>query len=156
MKRPNLLDQDVINTVAKKLSPRVSTWLGENTDPSDDLAKAIDDALSWDGFRIALALSDLGWEPDEDLVHILSQAGSEAYAARDELTRQWVTSKGILPAHKVGDMVKYKGHIYEITKIDEKLARYLLFSETLGHVRSGLGTHGTYANSEDVEDHRAE
>lgn len=41
-------------------------------------------------------------------------------------------------------------HTYEITKVDEQLARYLLFSEELGHVRSGPGTHGVYTNFEDV------
>jgi len=154
-KRPNLLDPPVIEAVVKKLLPQVTLWLEEDIDsidPTTDLTKAIENAFAWDGYRIARALSDLGWEPDDSLVNTLSLSIHEAYLARDEITRQWVASEGIKPTYKVGDTVTYKGNICEVTKVDEQLARYLLFCEALGHVHCGLGTHGTYANFEDVSD----
>lgn len=156
MSRPSIFDEAIIRTVARKLSPKVASWLGEGgVDVSEELFEAIDNALSWDGYRIARSLEDgAGWEPDEELVRVLERAFTEAHTARDELTRQWVVSEGIKPAHKVGDKVQYKKEatVYEVTKIDEQLARYVLFSEALGHVRSGPGTHGSYINFEDVTD----
>lgn len=154
MKRPTIYDQAVIQAVAKKLSPKVVDWLGEEgTDVSRELAQAIDDALSYDAYRIARCLEESAhWEPDADLVGRLETAFIEADRAKRELVAEWVKSEGIQPAHQVGDSVKFKGATYEVTKVDEQMGQYLLFSEIMGHVRTGTGTHGTYANFEDVHE----
>lgn len=56
----------------------------------------------------------------------------------------------------IGDKVKFKDHHNkivegEIVKIDDKQAKYHVFSEELGHARKGVGTHACVFIFEDVE-----
>lgn len=38
----------------------------------------------------------------------------------------------------------------QVTQVDATRAKYVVFCASLGHVREGVGSHGTYVNFEDV------
>jgi hypothetical protein len=155
-----MFDESVMQAVAVALAPKVMQWDPEGeyeqTELVCDLVKAFDNAFDWDAYKLARALDDAGWEVDSSLVDVLDAAASHAYQARDKAIREWVKANDIRPAFKVGDKVqtkrRYNGFEGEITRIDEELGRYLVFSEARGHVRTGQGTHGTYMDFEDAEE----
>lgn len=160
VKRPTLFDESVIQAVAVAMAPKIIQWdpdgSYDQTELVADLVKAFGDAYDWDAYKIARALDDAGWEVDASLVDLLDAAASHAYQARDIAIREWIKANGVRPAFKVGDMVQTKrrtnGFEGEITRIDEDMGRYLVFSEARGHVRQGQGTHGTYMDFEDAEE----
>lgn len=158
--RPTMFDESVMQAVAVALAPKIMQWDPEGEYEQDelvaDLVKTFDDALNWDSYKLARALDDAGWEVDSALVGVLEEAESRAYEARDKAIREWVKANDIRPAFKVGDMVQTKrrtnGYEGEITRVDEDMGRYLVFSAARGHVRQGQGTHGTYMDFEDAEE----
>lgn len=154
MARPTIYDDGVRKAVVEALAPVVVAWLGDGSEVEDvatDLEDAFYGVYDWDAYRLARALENAGWEPDEGLVNELGRAHMEAIKAHGDLVRKWVEAEGLKPTHAVGDRVKTKrGLEGEVTRVDTSLARYLVFSEKEGHVRSGPGTHGTYVDFEDL------
>lgn len=162
--RPKLYDDDVTSLYLDRLVPRVMEWLRStgDVDSSDeymsqlrsDIAEATDH--SNDGYEMARYLErHCYWECDSALVEILDGSMSLRLAAKYSLVEQWVLNNGIIPEYSVGQRVTFRnrGKIVdgEITKVEAKRAQYIVFCESLGHVRPPTnGTTGVYVGVEDI------
>lgn len=150
-KRPTIRDAAVLDRAADAMWPRVQAWDGH--DPDRDTMADLRRALRWntDGFKLATDLS--AWCPDAALVAILDSAGEELRFAVREETKGWVAANGITAPILVGARVAFERGGNRITGtvavVDAASAEYLVFCESLGHVR---GRHvGTTVAAEDVE-----
>jgi len=160
MNRPTLYDEVVARAFAEKLVQKIKPFVeGDDTNTTVQelicvLAEVATDG-DYEAYKMARELDDNHhWEVSADLVSTLDAAIPLAYEARDRLVEQWVKEENITPVFSVGDRVQVRGRAKfsgEITKIDTRLAQYLVFCPEKGHVRSGSGTHGTFVNFEDAE-----
>lgn len=158
--RPTLFDERVQRAVAEKLAPKVMAWDpdGEYDLPElvEDLAKALDDAMDYDAYKITRTLDYDGWLVDVGLVHVFEEALSIALQERDRLIEQWVKAESVVATFKVGDKVqskrRFNGYGGTITRVDEKSARYLVSNPVMGHAKTGVGTQVVWAPFEDVEE----
>jgi hypothetical protein len=163
--RPSRTDFQVITVAAKALVSKVQNWCNDDASTDDETLQHLMDALQYgdtDGYKLASRLEDRhGYDPDEELVDILSAASFKIYDAHKEAVRKWVAENNIQPQFAVGQIVKYKVNRYsksqtgEITKIDTETAQYTIFDESAGHVRSGVGTIGFVVPYEIVSTHEA-
>lgn len=167
VERPKPNCKEVVRLAAEMLLPKVIEWLKEGGDDRaeeerdqilDDLADAIE--YEDDGFRIAEQLkSNHYWEPDAGLVEILDR--HYKYDAHKSLVKKWVKDNDIKPELELGAKVTVHNALANfiagkkidgvITKIELDTAQYIVFSESEGHVRSGVGTYGICVPFEDVE-----
>lgn len=106
------------------------------------------------------------WNVDSDLVHSMEAYFSYQYDAHNKLVKEWVKENNIQLKYFEGDEVTYKNagmqiqngklisndHYGKIICRDHKKATYTVFSEHLGHVEYGVGTHGRIVNCEDIID----
>ncbi len=152
-KRPTLRDAAVIDRAAEAMWPRIQAWDGH--DPLRDDKADLRKALRWntDGFKLARDLD--AWCPDAALVEILDGAAFALFDALNEETKAWVAANGIAASLPVGAKVSFvdsgKTQTGEVTRVHSDVAKYTVFCEALGHVRSGTGTHGFVLAVEDVE-----
>lgn len=155
--RPTLYDEAVEAAAVDAVLPKVMEWLkqGNGEDNAagvrEDLAECINDG---DGYRICVGLSNhSGWDCDSELVEILDSAAYALHLALRNAEEQWVKATGQTPAIPVGGAVTFTqfgvSHIGEVTKHDPR-GYYIVYCEALGHVREGVGTHGTYVKWEDA------
>jgi hypothetical protein len=160
--RPDIHDPEVLCEVAKELAPKVMAWDPNGEYDLEELAeslqKGMEDAYDLDAYKIVRALDDDGWMVDAELVHVFEEAIPIALRVRDRLIEQWVKDESVTATLKVGDKVQSKRRFNRysgtITRVDEKSARYLVFNPVMGHVETGVGTHGIWAPFEDVEEVR--
>jgi hypothetical protein len=146
--RPNPHSKEIGQAAAKKLAPAVAEWFQDGTTPAEieeDLAKVLNSHS--DGYAAAKALDDrCGYSPDARLVEILDDISSLQRAECERLEREWVKEQG-LTGPSIGSKVIFnkdgkpvEGEV--VSNVDT--GRSLLFCASLGHVRDGVGTHGTY------------
>lgn len=76
----------------------------EHTDIIGDLVVAI--RHETDGYEIAKSLERIGWEPDAELVEIVSEAFSKKKAVLDKACEEWVRAYNIKEI-PVGTKVKF-------------------------------------------------
>ena len=95
MNRPNKFSDEVDIEVAKKLLPKVTSWLNENGDHDNDheevlrdIARAVN--LGHDGYNIARDLHRSGWCPDANLVDILDDVDFYRRAITEKMEEAWV------------------------------------------------------------------
>lgn len=165
-KRPSHYDEKIDQEVAQALLPKVLQWLrsrGED-EPTDedkqDILAQLTDAcrLHDDGYEVAKCLDDRHmWESDSELVDLLDEVAFARIRSHEKAVEAWVQQHGVVPQYSVGQRVAFKQRRWdkeavtgEVTAVREKTAQYLVFCESLGHVRAGCGTHGTYVAFEDA------
>lgn len=143
-KRPSKRDSFVVAKAAEHGLDKVLAWLrqgGDDVPPDEvdtvkrDLAKAL---AGWDldGYKIAKDLDDDGWEPDAELVEILSDGWSWVSKAHDTAVSEWVRihnppllPEGLPVAFKDGSRL-VSG---TIIRADHAHARYTINCPALGH-----------------------
>lgn len=147
---------------ASLVADKVEKWfrdVNENLSPEDktDYIKFFTNELKYytDGYQLAKRLDEsLGVYPDEELVDCLSGTSNIVYSAHCDAVKKWIKEEQIKPEFSIGDKVCYlnnkKKISGEITKIDCEMGKYLIFSESLGHVKSGVGSHGVYITFEET------
>ncbi|MBD8088725.1 hypothetical protein IFT48_01950 [Pseudomonas fluorescens] len=148
-KRPTRHDEATYERAAKNFL----ALLAQPEESSDSMVK-IGSALSErDTFSRARELADEGFDISDDVMQILLD-NDFCGDAQAELVAQWVTGSNVKPRRKEGDQVsishkgeKVKG---EITQIQSKSATYVVFVPSLGHVKTGIGTHGLIIPFEEV------
>lgn len=159
--RPAQHDADVEARHMVMIRPQVEKYLrSESCAPDlDDAMEEVRRAMQYasDGFQIADSLSSRGWHADEELVELMGWLARQRSDARRELEAKWVRENRVKPALAVGATVTvlsgagpHNGCVGEVTAIDEVYGRYTVLVPTLGHVRSGIGTHGFVVNYEDA------
>lgn len=166
-KRPTSNTDEIVAVVASRILPKILEWQDEEPeeDHEDEMARQeeileelrnnIDD---WhDGYQIARKLEDDGWDPDSELVDILDNL--PFYQVKAEAVRNWIAENNIKPKLTVGTQVKTLAssgskRLVEGEIVDVRLdaGQYTVMVPSLGHVRSGLGTHGNCINWEDLEE----
>ena len=148
MKRPTRHSPEVIKAVAEKLYGRVSRW--DNEASIEELEEALTDSFEWDGYVLANRLDD--WDPDAQLVSILDDATHLAHDSVGLLEIEY--AKQLTPRFKVGDIValpRRTGVVGEIVHLSNT-GYYHVFSEGLGHVRQGVGTHAIHVPWEQIDE----
>jgi hypothetical protein len=165
--RPNRTDPEVLERLLDALMPRVIQWMksaGDDTDKfeksylkeiHDDLRSAV--RFDDDAYDIAKMLDNIHyWEVDHELLHLLEDVAYMRIKAHNSLIAEWVNHHGVTPKYSVGQRVTFKhrgkDQVGEVSKVEEQLAQYVVFCESLGHVRKGVGSHGLYVNYENVQD----
>jgi hypothetical protein len=160
VKRPNDLSID-LESVYQRLAEFFHEWDSSYTieEAKELLEDTFDryDLRNKNGYELCKTLDrECHVEPDLDLVEYMDCAGHEIRMAVRDSEKQWVKDCEIEPRKNLGDIVevKIKDTVYEgeIIKVDTDYAKYLVFIEDLGHVKSGSGTIGRTFNFEDVEE----
>jgi len=150
-KRPTIRDAAVLDRAAEVMWPRIQAWNGH--DPDRDTVADLRRALRWtsDGYKLARDLDK--WCPDAALVDILDSAGAELHFAAREETKAWVIANSVETPVLVGSRVAFiRGGnriTGEVARVDADVAEYIVFCESLGHVRGR--ELGTTVAAEDVE-----
>lgn len=156
-KRPAMTSPEVHERLVKRLAERFAAWneepLGEHAIAS--LRRATELWFIDSAYRMARNLDTDGWDVDDDVTEILSDAHGYGRMAHDAVVTEWVAKYDIRPPFPIGARVKCKvqrvEHVGEVTAIDAKRATYTVRVAALGHVAKGeLGTHGFILNYEDV------
>jgi hypothetical protein len=162
-KRPTEYDPKVAAIHMAAIREHVHRYLlqSDDIDPEDmdtamaDVERAMD--LESDGFRIAENLESRGWTASAKLVETMHWLVAKRSDAHRQVVREWVRAEGIRQGFAVGDRVVFESRKNrpaevdgEIIKVEEEEGYYLVFIASEGHVRKGIGTHGTYVPFEDV------
>lgn len=164
--RPGIYDRLVTEKLLDMLMPRVLRWLkdgGENVDslPKNEFVEIrsqLKDVVDFndDAYTIVKELDQSHyWQVDTELINIMEDVGFMRHKAHNTLVSEWVDRNGVCPKYSAGQRVTFKHHgvdqVGEVLTVEGKQAQYLVFCESLGHVRKGNGTHGFYLNFEDVK-----
>lgn len=168
-KRPKENSEDVISRAVNSILPSVLAWIDPGLRHGDLEVEHIKDELIdvltyenyGDGYDIVKYLDrTYGWDGDADLVDIFEGVFFKLLEAHREVVKEWVYSAGVTPRKKTGDSVSFfsggKKYCGIVSSIDADHARYLVFSEEMGHKKpgsfKGSGATGVYVNYEDVVD----
>jgi len=150
-------DEKIISIAIKKMLPDIKKWSKEDDDEEDILKSLISNYSSFeDGYTFAKKLDENdSWESDTELVNILDDASNYVREVLIEEEKKWVIENEITPPYQIGDKVSFnyrkKDVIGEIVKIWHDTAKFTIYCESLGHVKSGCGTNGTIINYENVK-----
>ena len=164
--RPTRADLAVRQAAATKAWPVFRAWLvssGATVTEADadreDVLPELADALEWndDGYDVAKHLEGRGWDADDGLVDAGRRLVDALEDAHDAAVKSWVTATKPAQRFAVGDAVQFthsgrpgRPTTGEVTRIDAARAKYVVFCASLGHVREGVGSHGTLVNFEDA------
>ena len=155
--RPKLYSEEVLEMTVDKLMPLIMKWYGNTSENEIEIRENVKLAIEFDddGYEIVRTLeSSCYWDVDRSLIDVMDEVSHLRRLSHDYYVEKWVLNNGVMPKHQLGEVVsfKQKGKLYSgtITKILEKDAQYLVNCPDLGHVKSGVGTHGTYLLYEDV------
>lgn len=158
--RPKYHSDAVFESAVKSLLPPVLDWLkrGEWTGDESEIEKELLEEIAWnydDGYKFTRSLESNGWAVDSELVEILDNATWRVAEAHRKLVEEWVKGNNVKPELAIGDEVigthATKGDVRgEIIKIDEARAQYVVHCPSLGHVKTGVGSHGSYLDYEKV------
>ncbi len=151
--RPKAQDQSICIAAAKSLAPKVQKWM--ETDPMDisEIEADLATAIQWcsDGYELACALDN--YSPDAALVEILDEASCHKRRALEMAEKEWVKANNIQPIPletRVTWSRKPEAGIGIVTANHADGKSTVLF-ESLGHVRSGIGSHGFVVEWEKLE-----
>ena len=161
-KRPTRRDKEVVAAAVDTIFPNIKIWL-KQTDPAipeDELQEAreetqevLADSFGSDGYALAKTLDDYhSWDADSGLVELMDDAGTALYSAHKKACEEWVKTSGLTEI-PIGTKVRHASQHKEL--VGEVVSNYpsgssSVYYEALGHVRSGLGTHGCIFNWEDL------
>jgi len=163
--RPSYRDPEILAVVARAIlaeMPPDTVTEGEEESALSDIVKALhDEAPGFDAYRLAKNLDDRGWICDREIVEAFEIASGQSFQAVREATEQWVRTNSIRPRLGVGDQVKRlmtRHHTFsgkrafdgEVVAVDAEHATYTVMIPALGHVRDGVGVHGTVINFEEL------
>ena len=168
MLRPSKNDDYILKESAEKLAILLLNWEQPDIkvkiiDPSEhqeyinDMYKALNRTKSqgFDSYKICAVLESLGYDSDENLVEEMTKVWGEVNRLVSKTEKDWVILYDLKPIYKVGDIIDVEGNKGEIVSVDESLAKYTIFIEALGHVKS-KGILGVVRNFEDVQEFKTE
>lgn len=144
-KRPNILSEEIAQATARECRDKIEKYLygdqlsdGELDDAVNDIGKALYQAgHSDDAYKVCRCLESYSWGDVDDELHELIE---EVIFQRRNVWHcaiiEWVKNNGVVPHHKVGDVVKYNrkrlGYDIEegeITSIMTDFAQYHLVAK---------------------------
>lgn len=161
--RPNYSSPEILLMAANGLMPQVMQWGKFSDDEAPEIAEQVVKALKsdTDGYHRAKYLEDrFSWDSDSELVEIMES--DDIYGATRNAIKAWIRDNAITPAFEIGKQVSVRADrrqsemlIGKIRSLTED-GMYCVMVPALGHVESGLGTHGLLFPWEDVEAWNAE
>jgi hypothetical protein len=144
-----------IDSVYLELAEEICSWLNEE-ESEDEIFNylknkfTVNDFRIENGYELCKEMDSDGYEPDEDLVEIMSSSSYLVYKAFEQAQKDWVVKCEIIPALNIGEEVeiKYEGsfHKAKINEIKKETAQYICNIPNLMSTTSGV-----YVNFEDVE-----
>lgn len=153
--RPTQDSPEVKEKVINEIVPELSRWLGEeiNEDILDVLYKVVDSYK--DPYDIAKGLDNYyHWDSNKKLIDIFDNMNF--YKFHTKAVEAWIRDNNIKPQYKKTDIIditiknpKYTGKA-EILDINEN-GKYVLHIAELGHVKTGIGTHGILVDWEKID-----
>ncbi len=159
--RPDYSSPEVLMVVVDRLMPQVMAWGKFSEDEAPEIAEQVMKALKSDSdpYRRAKYLEDrFSWDSDSELVDVMES--DDFYGAAQEAIKAWIKDNDISPVFEVGRQVSVKERRQSemvagrIRSISED-GMYCVMVPSLGHVESGIGTHGLLFPWEDVEEWNA-
>ena len=157
MNRPTIKDINYNETI-DEISLEIYNWCNEETELEtikEDLIDISNSNYNEDGYTLAKEFDYKGYSSDSELVEILDGISYSMHVEYDKYIKKWVIENNILPKKNIGDIVdvcyRNKKYIGEIIKIYKEDAKYGIFIESEGFVRTGSGTHNTLIKYEDIE-----
>lgn len=155
--RPFRYSKEILIAAATQLLKNLNDKELPPTDENaiEQLSDAMRSCGSMDGYDICRELDrSFSWQPNASMVEAFDNAFFEIERVHKVKVKEWVALNGIVPQKAIGDSVDvtYGGNPYsgEITNIDIEVANYTVLIPALGHVREGLGTHGSIFKFEDI------
>jgi hypothetical protein len=165
--RPAYYSSEVLELTLDKLMPKIIKYLASE-DPEivndeeyvSQIRKSISQAIDYEDerFQICKSLDQDSWTIDSALEDIIDDVPRFRDDAYDIVIKKWIEINSIVAKKCIGDIVRFNNTrdtsklvTGEIIKIDEKRAKYLVFSAELGHVKKGCGTLGNYITFEELE-----
>lgn len=138
------------------LKPKYGVFTPQDIeDTKEDINDVFASFSSENGYVICQQFEKYGWEIDSELINIMDEVQHTKFNLHDDLQASWVKSNNITPQLSLNDKVKIsKGYnefvVGEIINIYRPTAKYLVFCESEGHVKSGNGTRGFIVDFEKV------
>ena len=160
--RPTRRTPAVARAAALRLMPAVLKWSVSSGGVDDDeereeITKQLTKLLDWrtndDGYQLAKELDHDGWSADSELVEILDDASMICRSELEKLEKAWIEEQAIseppvdIKVRDVNNTSRGVGVIVRHYPGGKSSVAY----EHLGHVKSGVGTHGYILNWEDLE-----
>ena len=154
-KRPDRNDPAVLADAAALLAPEVSRWLNDSSVGMDVIEKDLVDAMRWrdDGYDVGRAMDSNGYSVDAALVEILDDAGICKMKACSKAEEAWVDATGAQPIPidtKVRCRSGRPSKDVGIVTANHKDGKSTVMFESMGHVRTGIGSHGYIIDWEDL------
>jgi hypothetical protein len=154
-----------ITSVYVEMAELINDWDGEKMNQEDfeefvgDLKRtfSVFDLFHEDGYKIARSLEkEMHFDPDSILVGEMDMISHKCRECVRREVEKWIIDCEITPKYEIGNEVKATvrnvEYIGEIAAINLKDATYTIFIQELGHVREGVGTHGTIKKFEEIEE----
>jgi hypothetical protein len=114
IERPEIMDEVIVKEAIQKILHDLMGYMtaGNCMMPESEIEEALVDVINYenmnDGFQLAMALKDYGWDVDRELMDILD--GLDIYSVHDRRVRAWATANNITAKYKIGDRVKITDH----------------------------------------------
>lgn len=154
-KRPGRHEEAITKRAVEMLLPEVRNWLGDEAD--ERILTDLIDAAKYgndEGYELARSLERRGYSPDAELVEILDSMTLCRYEAHKKAVAAWVRAHDLRLDLAIGSpvslVVSGKNQVGEIRDLRPETAEYVVFIESLGHVRSGVGPQGVIVGFEGV------
>lgn len=163
--RPTRFDLSVRQAAAAKAWPVFRAWLISNgasvteadadrEDVLPELASALE--YNGDGYEVAKHLDGRGWDADVDLVDAGQRLLDALEDALDAAVKSWVSVAKPAQRFAIGDTVQFTRSgltvVGQVTRVVADRAKYVVYCASLGHVREGVGAHGTLGTLVNFED----
>jgi len=128
----------------------------------EDYAEIAEELIKWhshhDGYEIAKLLEDYhGWKISVSVVEDLDSLPNIINNAVRAEIANWSKANNIRLTCKIGDRVawldrwNHKAYSGDIVGIDGEHGEVTVFCEALGHVRTGVGSHGRILSVEQIQ-----
>lgn len=148
--RPKEHETEIRIAAVKTLLPEIQRWLGDEYEEDEVILDLLSACQAHrDGYEITKYLDNhRHWTCDGELVEILDGFGSALSEAHQHAVEAWLPESGLKPAFSEGQEVQFEGRQAFIARVDLKQGRYTVRVPALGHVESGVGTHGNIVDWE--------
>lgn len=166
--RPTYEDKRIISYIVDKIFDDFYNWFKTTTSDNyinseyikhDLILFFTENFYEDDGYQLAKEFERFSgmyyyYDPDADLVEVLSSIGFLRYDGLKEFEKLWVKENDLTSPFNIGDKVIDKNKHYkvigEVQKNDEYGYTYVYFPDS-GHVKDGNGRRAAIIKWEDLE-----
>lgn len=123
-----------------------------------DVYRTLMENPNWDGYKLANVLDgEYHWEVDSETVETMDGAYAQLHRLQTAAVKEWVEKFQLKPIYSVGQEVRIthqrKEYVGVIKEVKADVLTYVVYVQELGHVETGLGTHGLVIEEEQIRAH---